>query len=359
MKVYPVADLVLPIDATTLGLAVAAAGGGGSVAASKAVAAVVAIWWRWWRLRWRWWRWIGGGGGGQFSVPDEVAPSQSSANDRSDNDRRMHQLFELQIEARRPTNKPAQGCRDCHRCISKAGRLLERILQQQAGRSGRGARNRPPIDGQKAIGSGHRPDQRGLAKRPAAIVDVRVARHRHGARRPIEDGDRAGRHVGRRFQHLGRRAHVHCAVSVAPGTRSAGDAVVPASREDRAAAERSVRVGLAGGRTLRRYRRHPLGDRRHPQPGLANEHGTKSKHRPRDIAKATLERLASEGHECRAGSVSEAIAGGRRPRLRRPRFVDRRRGYRRFGRRAKRHDLLGERTAHHRWRREPGRCVLG
>ncbi len=60
VKVYPVADLVLPIDATTLG-GIGGGGGGGGIGGRGGggglVVAVAAV-------RWRRWRRFGGGGGG-------------------------------------------------------------------------------------------------------------------------------------------------------------------------------------------------------------------------------------------------------------------------------------------------------
>ena len=69
------------------------------------------------------------------------------------------------------------------------------------------------------------------------------------------------------------------------------------------------------------------------------------------VAKATLERLASEGRDAERDAFLKRTAGGRRPRLRGSRFVDRRSRRRCSGRRAVRHDLLdGEPRTVGRWR---------
>ena len=131
-----------------------------------------------------------------------------------------------------------------------------------------------------------------------------------------------------------------------------------ASDEDRAAAQRSVCPGPACGRAVQRHRRHPLGDGWHSQPGLADEHGrdrTDRLARRQGHARAARQRRRDAERE----AFLEAIARSRRPRLRRPRFVDRRRGHRCLGRRADRHDLLAGRTADRGRRRQARRCLCG
>ncbi len=121
----------------------------------------------WRRRRWR----LGGGGGGGFGGGG--GGGSSSACPMIDRQR-------LQKSRRQPRRRPSRfaapnrtllpkanrekRCRDCHRCLTKARRLLERLLQQPAGRPGRGPRDGAPADGQQATRPGDCHDPRRAAR---------------------------------------------------------------------------------------------------------------------------------------------------------------------------------------------------
>ena len=202
-KVYPVADLVLPIEiprnrrrwrwrqcgggqqavaARAVAAAALAAAAAASVAAAAAAAAVAAA------------------SSACPTTPRHAAPAD--------------------VTLSKPAQSRSHGLRG--HCRSPAIEIDRSVSPDvfwnsyfaKPTRSGRRPRRRPAqLMQDKEFDQVIAMIQAALAARPAAVVDVRIARHRDGARRPFEGRDRAGRDVGRRLQHDARRADVHRAAT--------------------------------------------------------------------------------------------------------------------------------------------------
>ena len=246
-KVYPVADLVLPIPQGGDGWHGRNDGRHGR---RNGWAAWAAAWAAWMGMGGMGGGMMGGMGGGMFNVPRDLLPKIPPGG---------FQAFavkdDLSVPAKTATGEHASSRavpatignasgeerqsagedRSRDRRGGQAGSRLGPVFLAERSATEGCPRRRSSLDEPTEVRPRHCPDRRGLAASPEPAVDVRGPCPGDGGRRPAEGGHRASDHVGGRFCRYHDRPDVHRGLPFPDGAGRAGVAGLPSGRQPRSA----------------------------------------------------------------------------------------------------------------------------